>query len=81
MTPLCDVILTSDIILTPPRSAMKTKEGRMAMDLSITFRNRRVSITIFLGTFVSDDPDKYVITFWEFKGHVLLEYYYYGMED
>ena len=41
-----------------PRSAMKTRERRMVMDLTIcwstTFRNRRAPITILEGTFASD---------------------------
>ena len=45
----------------------------MAMDLSMTFRNRRVPITpVFLGTFASADQDKYLMTFSELNGFVLL---------
>ena len=41
------------------------------MDLmSTTVRNKRVPISIFMGTF--DDPDKYLTTIWEFL--VLREY-------
>ena len=47
----------------------------------MTFWNRRVSITVFLGTFASsDDPDnKYLVAFGEFNGFVPLGHYYYGI--
>ena len=51
----------------------------MAMDLttgwSTAFRNRRAPITVFTGTFASDDPDNYLTTFISgIYGFVLLEY-------
>ena len=51
----------------------------MAMDLDTLEHatvpgKRRVPILVFMGTFSTDDPDKYVTTIWGFLIFVLLEY-------
>ena len=35
----------------------------MVMDMTMTFRNRRVPIMVFLGTLAFDDPDKYYLIY------------------
>ena len=38
---------------------------------STTVRNRRVHILVFIGTFATDDPDKYLMSIWEFTDEFL----------